>query len=215
MGKIKDKIIYENPIFVLILGLCSSLAITTKFENAYIMGICVLLVLLFSSTIVSLTRKIIPDNVKIPVYIIIVATFVTSIEIVLIKYVKDMYDILGVYLPLIVVNCIVLGRCLTVASKEKVLTSIKDALGIGIGYTIALMIIASIREILGSNTITLMDSISSLTGYKAIYTILPNSKIFPIPFFNSPAGAFITIGLLMALFNYLKEKREAKKDESN
>lgn len=215
MGKIKNKIIYENPIFVLILGMCSALAVTTKFENAYIMGFCVIFVLFFSSLIVSLTRKLIPDNVKIPVYIIIIATLVTSVELLLSKYVPVMYNVLGVYLPLIVVNCIVLGRCLTVASKEKVSTSIKDAFGIGIGYTLALMLIALIREILGSNTITLMDSISSLTGYRAVYKILPDNEFFPFTFFNSPAGAFITLGLLMTLFNYLKEKKEVKKNESN
>lgn len=215
MKLFKDKIINENPIFVLMLGMCSALAVTDKFENAYIMGLCVLVVLVFSNTIISLIKKIVPDNVRIPVYIMIIATFVTAIEMILNSYLPDIYKVLGIYLPLIVVNCIILGRTLSVASKNGLKKSFIDALGIGIGFTISLMLIALVREILGSNTITIMDGISNLTGYKMVYKVLPNNNVFPISIFSSPAGAFLTIGLLMGLFNYLKSKKEVSKNESN
>lgn len=204
MKTIKNGILNENPLFVLLLGLCPALAITTKFENAYIMGICILFILFFSSLIVSCIKKLVPDNVKIPVFILIIGTFVTITEMLLKAYIPKLYDILGIYLPLIVVNCIVLGRCLAVSSKEKVSKSLLDAIGIGIGYTLSLMLIALVREVLGTNTLTLMDGISSITGYKAIYTVLPQTNILPISILVEPAGAFLTIGLLLGLINTKK-----------
>lgn len=212
MKTIKNGIIQENPVFVLMLGLCSTLAITTKFENAYLMGICVTVVLIASNFLISLFRKWIPSSVKTPVYILIIATLVTVLELLLQYYAKDIYDVFGIYLPLIVVNCIILGRAIAVASKEKVGKSILDGIGIGLGYTIALMMVAAIREILGSNTITLMDSISSLTGYRAVYRIFPTNEFIPMNFLVSPAGAFLVVGLLMAIFNSLQK---GGKHESN
>ncbi len=212
MKYIKNGIVNENPVFVLLLGLCSTLAITTKFENAYLMGICVTTVLIASNFIVSLIRKWIPSSVKTPVYILIIATLVTIIELILKYYVRDVYEVFGIYLPLIVVNCIILGRALAVASKQNVWRSTLDGVGIGLGYTIALMMIACIREVLGNNTITLMDSISPITGYRAIYRVFPENELIPMSFLESPAGAFLTLGLLMALFNYL---RKGGKHESN
>ena len=185
MKKIINGIIFENPILVGTLGLCSALAVTNKFENAYVMGLCVLIVLTLSNLIISIIKKLVPENVKIPVYILIIATLVTIIEILLQKYVKPLYDVLGIYLPLIVVNCIILGRALQVASKEKIIPSVLDGIGVGLGYTLVLMIIALFREILGSNTLTLMDNISTLTGYKAIYKILPTNDILPINIFSA------------------------------
>lgn len=204
MKKFLKGIIFENPIFVLALGLCSSLAVTTKFENAYMMGICLLVTLVCSNIIVSIIRNLVPDNVRIPVFILIIGTFVTIIELLMGKYLPVLYKALGVYLPLIVVNCIVLGRALAVASKNKVSTSIVDALKIGLGYTFALMLIALIREVLGSGSITLMDSISTLTGYRFIIK-LPSAVCFPLSVFTSPAGAFLTLGLLTGLVNKIKE----------
>ena len=148
MKKLFNSIIKENPTFVLLLGLCPALAVTTKFENAYLMGICVLFILLVSNTIISIIKKLIPENVKIPCYILIIGTTVTITEIILKKYIPDLYNALGIYLPLIVVNCIVLGRALLVASKESVKNTILDSLGIGIGFTLAISLIALIREIL-------------------------------------------------------------------
>lgn len=191
----------ENPIFVLMLGLCSSLAVTTKVENAYLMGLSVFIVLLFSEIIVSIIKKFVPDNVKIPVYIVIIGTFVTILEIVLKEYINPLYNALSIYLPLIVVNCIVLGRVLSVSSKSNVKTSIKDSIGISIGYTLALILIALVREVLGSNTITLIDSLSEITNFKLIINVLPKNDLIPMSFMTSPAGAFIVLGILMALFN--------------
>ncbi len=205
MKTIQNGIIKENPVFVLLLGLCSTLAITTKFENAYLMGICVTIVLIVSNLIVSCIRKWIPESVKTPVYILIIATLVTIMELLLHSYARDVYQVFGIYLPLIVVNCIILGRALAVASKTSVCKSILDGFGIGLGYTIALMIIACIREVLGSNTITFMDSISTITGYRAIYRVFPENELIPISFLISPAGAFLTLGLLMAIFNAIRK----------
>ena len=202
MKKLFNSIIKENPTFVLLLGLCPALAVTTKFENAYLMGICVLFILLISNTIISIIKKLIPENVKIPCYILIIGTTVTITEIILKKYIPDLYNALGIYLPLIVVNCIVLGRALLVASKESVKNTILDSLGIGIGFTLAISLIALIREILGTNTLTIMDATKNITGYIAIYkNILPNISIYPIPKLVESSGAFLTLGLLLALFN--------------
>jgi len=214
MKVILNGIIKENPTFVLLLGLCPALAVTTKVENAYLMGFCVLVVLLFSSLIVSIIKKMVPESVKLPVYILIIGTFVTIIEVLLKNYVPVAYEILGIYLPLIVVNCIVLGRILAVSSKESTFYSLKDALGIGLGFTIAITLIAVVREVFGTGIITLMDATSSITGYRAIYQILPNTNILPISIFATPAGAFLTLGLLIPLFNFLKDKG-GKKHESN
>lgn len=212
MKRILKGIISENPTFVLLLGLCPALAVTTKFENAYLMGICVIIVLLFSNIIVSIIKKHVNENVKIPVFILIIGTFVTTLEILLEKYIPNLYEALGIYLPLIVVNCIVLGRAIEVASKESVKNSILDAIGVGLGFTLAISLIALIREVLGTNTITLMDSISSITGYRAIYTnILPNSNILPMQILVSPAGSFLVLGMLIALFN----KIGGKKNDTN
>lgn len=215
MKTIINGIIHENPTFVLLLGLCPALAVTNNFESAYIMGICVLAVLLFSNFVISLIKKIVPDNVRIPVYILIIGTFVTIVELLLQMYVPALYSVLGIYLPLIVVNCIVLGRALVVASKANVGKSILDALGIGIGFTVALMIIALFREVIGSNTLTLMDGLSSLTGYRAVYQIFPTNDILPMTMLKDPAGAFLTLGILIGVFNSLRNKKGRGKVESN
>ena len=164
MKRIINGIIKENPILVLLLGLCSALAITNNFEDSYIMGICVTIILTFSNITVSLIKKYVTKNVEIPVYILVISTFVTVLELLLKRYVNSLYQILGIYLPLIVVNCIVLGRALSVASKEKVSESIKDGIGIGLGYTLTLMIVGFVRELLGNGTITIMNSISEVTN---------------------------------------------------
>lgn len=210
MNKIINGIKNENPTFVLLLGMCPALATTTKFETAYLMGFCVLIVLLISNFIISCIKKQIPENVKIPVFILIIATIVTILELLLSHYIPELNKILGIYLPLIVVNCIVLGRGISVASKESIKNSVLDAIGIGLGFTLSLCLIASIREILGTNMITIMDTISTITGYKAIYYIFPENIWIPNPIFTSPAGAFLTIGLLLALFKHLGNRKKEK-----
>lgn len=206
MKTVFNGIVKENPTFVLLLGLCSALAVTTKVENAYLMGACVLVVLMLSTFVVSLIKRIVPKSVELPVYILIVGTIVTSLEVILKNYVPNLYQALGIYLPLIVVNCIVLGRILTVSSKEKIGYSLKDALGIGLGFTLAITLIALFREVLGTGNITLMDAISSVKGYRAIYNIIPSTNIFPISILVTPAGAFLTLGLLIPLFKFIIEK---------
>lgn len=211
MKTIWNGIIKENPVFVLMLGLCSVLAVTTTFEQSFMMGLCVLVVLTISNTIISLVRLIVPENVQTPVYILLIGTLVTILEILLKKYVPVLYESFGIYLSLIVVNCIVLGRAIQVASKNNVIKSFLDGIGIGLGYTLALMILGAIREIFGNNTITFMDKISSITGYRAVYRIFPENNVLPIEFLTTPSGAFMTLGLLLAVFQYFQNKKGAKK----
>lgn len=212
MKKMLKNIITENPIFVLMLGLCSSLAITTTVERAYLMGICVFVVLLCSNIMICIIKKFVPNNVQVPVYILIIGTFVTILEMLLNHFIHPLYEVLGIYLPLIVVNCIVLGRAISVASKENLKTSILDAISCGIGYLIALTMIAFCREVIGMGTITLMDSISSITGYRAIYRLYQPNTLFPFSIFSMEAGAFLCLGLLMAIINFIKNR--GKKHES-
>ena len=214
MKNIINGIIKENPIFSLMLGLCPALAITNKFENAYMMGLSFLVIIVCSTFIISLIKNIIPKNVKIPVYILIIGTFVTIVEILLKKYIPNIYSAFSIYLSLIVVNCIILGNALSINKKEKFSKTITKTIGIGLGFTIALCIIALFREILGTNTLTLMDSLSSITGYRAIYKIFPQNNILPMGIFNTPAGSFLILGLLLALFNFIKQKRGVKNEHN-
>lgn len=208
-GVFMKKIITENPVFVLMLGLCSTLAVTTKVENAIIMGICLTIVLILSNTIISILKKLIPESVKIPTYILIIGTMVTILEILLEKYAVQLYNVLGIYLPLIVVNCIVLGRAINVASRESVLNSMKDGFFIGLGYLFSLVVIALIREILGTGYLTIMDLSTSLTGYRMVYQIYEAGNILPLNILQTPAGAFFTLGFISLLFNLRRDKNES------
>jgi electron transport complex protein RnfE len=203
-------IIEDNPVFVLCLGLCPTLAVTFNLENAYTMGLSVLFVVLITNIIVSLISKYVDEEIRIPAYIIIIASSVTILELLLGKYLPAISKSLGIYLPLIVVNCIVLGRALSYASSHNVINSIKDAFKAGIGFTLALSLLGLIREVLGSNQITIMDNISPLTGYIMKYTIFFKNELIPNPLFLSPAGAFITLGFLIAFINVLRNRGEAK-----
>lgn len=193
------RLLKEGPIFGLMLGLCSSLAITTNVENAIIMGISVTLVLILSNMIISMLKNIISKNIMIPSYILIISTLVTVLDITLKNYLPNISSSLGIYIPLIIVNCIVLGRAINYASLNKVISSIFDGFKMGFSYTISLMIIAFVREILGNHTITIIDKLSSILGFKLIIK-LPNLVIFNNSIFVSSAGAFLTLGLLMAIF---------------
>ena len=208
MKTIINGIFKENPVLILLLGLCSALAVTTTLESAYIMGFCVLVVLIASEFLVSMIKKIVPDNVKIPTYILIIGTFVTIVEILLSKFVPKVYEVLNIYLPLIIVNCIVLGRCLNVASKKSIGYSLLDAIGMGLGYTLALSMIAFIRELFGSGTITLIDNLSTLTKSKFIIEVF--DKGYLPNFLVSPSGAFLVVGFLLAFINFVKEKKVHK-----
>lgn len=204
MKKFLKELITKNPIFSLCLGLCSSLAVTTTFENGYLMGLSVLLVLILSNTIISVIGKYINSKIRIPVFITIIAILVTILEMSIKKYIPALSNSLGLYIPLITVNCIILGRALSYASKHKIKESIVDAFKMGLGYTLTLSVLGLIREVLGSNTITLMDKTSSLTGYIAKYNIFPSNNIIPNQLFLTSAGAFLTLGLLMGIVNACK-----------
>ena len=205
MKKIFNYLFKDNLVFTLVLGLCSLLAVTTTFEKSYMMGIVVLIVLLISNTVVSIIRKFVNDEVRIPVYIIIISTIVTIIQMILNKYSKPLYDAFGIYLPLVIVNCVILGRALSFASNQKLIPSIKDALKNGIGYTIAISIIGLLRELLGNGTITIMDKISSITGYREIVKVFnePINKLF-----LTSGGAFILLGIIIAVINGLRGEEE-------
>jgi electron transport complex protein RnfE len=184
-------IIISNPVFVLALGLCPVLAVSNSLDNAFGMSAGVLFVLLGSNVIVAAIRKAIPNIVRIPVFIVIIATFVTIVGLVFEAYIPALYDSLGIYLPLIVVNCIILGRAEVFASKNRILYSIADALGASIGFMLALVIISFFRQILGSGEL----SVFGIALFK-----LPVLGENPMLLFVLPPGAFLVIGLLLALF---------------
>ena len=178
-------IIRENPTFVLILGMCPTLGTTTSAINGAGMGIATMFVLIMSNIVISLIKNLIPDKVRIPAFIVVIAWFVTVIQRLMEAYVPSLYETLGVFIPLIVVNCIILGRAEAFASKHNVLDSALDGLGIGLGFTLSLTVIGAVREILGSG---------SVFGYKFI------EGDGMIAFVLAP-GAFLVLGYLMVLFN--------------
>ena len=187
-------IIISNPVFILALGLCPTLAVTSSLDNALGMSAGVIFVLLCSNIIISIIRKATPAAARIPVFIVVIATFVTILSLVFQAYIPPLYESLGIYLALIVVNCIILGRAEVFASKNSVLLSIGDALGIGIGFTLALVIISLLREILGTGSL-------SVFGFQLFK--IPVLSASPMTFFILPPGAFLVIGLLLALFKWL------------
>lgn len=197
----------NNPIFTMMLGLCSALAVTTTLENGIIMGISVTVVLILSNTIISLFGNVINDNIRIPAYILIISTLVTLIDVLLKKYIPSVSDSLGIYIPLIIVNCLILGRAINFASKNGVVKSIKDGFVMGGKYSLALIIISLVREILGSGSISIIDKLSQILGFKLIIN-LPKFSVFPNPFFVSSAGAFLTLGLILALLYKGDDKNE-------
>ncbi len=187
----------ENPVFVLVLGMCPVLAITTSVLNALGMGLAFTAVLIMSNLIISLIRKFIPNDIRIPAYIVVIATLVTIVDMVMHAYTYNIYESLGIFIPLIVVNCVVLGRAEAFASKNGVFSSIIDAVGMGVGYTIAIIIISSVREILGSGTFLGFD-------------VTPFNLVTPATIFVIAPGAFITLGLLLGTINSIKAARDKK-----
>ena len=181
----------ENPVFILLLGMCPTLGVTTTLQNAIGMGLSVLFVLLFSNFVISSLRKVIPVQVRIPAFIVIIATGVTVLEMLLQAYLPDLANQLGIFIPLIVVNCIILGRAESFASKNKISDSLVDALGMGLGFTLGLVILGGVRELIGTG---------SLLGFQ----LLPEPISFPI--LSYPAGAFLTMGLIIAIFNACRFK---------
>lgn len=197
--------IKENPLLVLNIGLCSSLGVTTSIFNGIGMGIGMTFVLVMSEIVISLFRKFIPPAIRLPVFIIIIAAFTTIVQLVLQAYVESLYDALGVFLPLIVVNCIIMGRVEAFASKNNIGNSILDALGMGIGYTIVLVLISLIRELLGGGTL--------LAGTALKIEVIPEA--YRIGLFNSAPGGFLVFGILAAVVQAGKRAAAQKKASKN
>lgn len=197
--------IKENPLLVLNIGLCSSLGVTTSIFNGIGMGIGMTFVLVMSEIVISLFRKFIPSAIRLPVFIIIIAAFTTIVQLVLQAYVESLYDALGVFLPLIVVNCIIMGRVEAFASKNNIGNSILDALGMGIGYTIVLVLISLIRELLGGGTL--------LAGTALKIEVIP--EVYRIGLFNSAPGGFLVFGILAAVVQAGKRAAAQKKASKN
>lgn len=195
-GVFVNGIIQENPIFRLVLGLCPTIAVTTSLMNAVGMGAAATFVLICSNMLVSLLRNFIPDKVRIPCFIVIIAMFVTVVQMVMQAFVPALYESLGLFIPLIVVNCIILARAESFASKNGVIASAVDGLGMGIGFTIALMAIAFFRELIGAGT---------LFGLPVFGADYPQVLLFILA-----PGGFLVLGVLMAVVNHVLSKSQQK-----
>lgn len=194
----------EIPLFRLVLGTCPTLAVTTSATNGVGMGIATTFVLVASNIMISLLRKIIPDMIRIPAFIIVIASFVTVTDLMMAAFTPELHHALGIFIPLIVVNCIVLARAEAFASKNNIIRSTADGLGMGIGFTIVLILLGSVREILGNGT---WFDMPALTGVMGLF----DYEYQPMIVMVLPPGAFIGLGLLVALANKIEEKRKGKR----
>lgn len=193
--RLYNGLVKENPVFVLMLGMCPTLAVTTSAINGFGMGMSSLVVLAVSNLVISMLRKIIPDEVRLPAFIVVVASFVTVVELLMEAYLQSLYAALGIYIPLIVVNCIILGRAEAYASKNPPLLSLFDGIGMGLGFTVGLTIIGAIREILGSGSVFGI----AIPGFE------------PMAFFIRAPGAFLVLAVLVAIMNAVGIKNRANK----
>lgn len=189
----KNGLINENPIFVQLVGMCSTLAVTTNVLNSFAMGMAVIAVLVGSNVVISALRKVIPDKIRIPAFVVVIATFVTIVEMFMRAYAQPIYEALGIFLPLIVVNCIIFARAEAFAFKNKVIPSIVDGISVGLGYTVAIVILGAIREILGAGT---------FLGKQ-----LFGAAFQPATIFVMPPGAFIVLGLMIGIFNIVRNRK--------
>ena len=198
LKKFTKGLLIENPLLVLSIGLCSSLGVTTSVFNGFGMGISMTFVLLMSEIVISIFKKLIPQAIRLPVFIIIIAAFTTIVQMVLQAYVPALYSALGVFLPLIVVNCIIMGRVEAFASKNSIGDSVLDALGMGVGYTIVMVAISLIRELFGAGTL--------LAGTALKIEIIP--EVYRIGLLNSAPGGFIVFGIIGAIVQFTKRKNK-------
>lgn len=198
--RVKNGLVTENPIFVQVLAMCPTLAVTSSTKNALGMGIATTIVLICSNMLIAALRKLIPDKVRMPAYIVVIASFVTIIEMFIQGYVPALYKSLGIFIPLIVVNCVILGRAEAYASKNPIIPSIFDGLGMGLGFTLALTLVGLVREIIG---------VGSILGF----TIMPEAYK-PASIMILAPGAFITLGFLMAILNYINIRKADKEGTS-
>ncbi len=200
MKSLKEGIITNNPTFVQLIGMCPTLGVTTNAINGLAMGLATAAVLVGSNLAISLIKKIVPDEIRIPVFVVVIATFVTAVGMIIEAYQPELNKSLGLFIPLIVVNCLILGRAEAFASKSSALESIFDGIGMGLGFTLALTILGAIREILGSG---------ALFG-KAIM----GASFQPSIMFILPPGAFFVLGLLVAIINKVNNVKKAKNTET-
>lgn len=203
--RIYNGLIKENPTFVLTLGMCPTLAVTTSAINGIGMGLSSTVVLVMSNLLISLLRKVIPDGVRMPAFIVIVASFVTVVQFLMQGYLPSLYDSLGIYIPLIVVNCIILGRAEAYASKNPAIPSAFDGLGMGLGFTCAITILGAIRELIGAGTIL-------STGSSALVDFT-NYGFTPASIFILAPGAFFVLAMCIAVMNRIKRKHGMKPAE--
>lgn len=195
---LKSGIIDNNPVLIQLVGLCSVLGVSTTVMNALGMGVAVIVVATLSNLVVSLLRNFIPDEVRIPCYIVVIASFVTMVDMVMKAYTPGLYGQLGIFIPLIVVNCLILARAEGFANKNKILPSIVDGFANGVGYTMTIVILAFVRELLGSGAIF---------GHE----LLSGEGIKPIGIIAQAPGSFIVLGIILAVFNYVSSKKEEGK----
>lgn len=196
---VKNGLIKENPVLVLLLGTCPTLAVTTSAINGLGMGVSTMAVLISSNIVIALLKSVIPDKVRIPSFIVVIAGFVTIVSLLLQAYAPDINDALGLFIPLIVVNCIILGRAEMFASKNKVVDSALDGLGMGLGFTFALFLMGSIRELVGNGTWMGITLTADLISPMSIFMLAP--------------GAFFTYGILIAAINFLSKGKAIKRTE--
>ena len=204
----KEGLLTKNPVTVQLLGMCSTMAITTMLFNGIGMGISVLIILTCSNIVISLLRKVIPPKIRIACYIVVIAGFVTMVDLLLQAYLPSLSESLGVFIPLIVVNCIILGRAEAFASKNSVGASLLDGIFQGIGYTIALIIMCVVRELLGSGTI--LGGFSFINNGGGIRVI---PEVYPALLVVLPVGGFLTLGCLIAASQWLMDRIETKERE--
>lgn len=191
----KNGIIKDNPVLVQLIGMCSVLAVSTSVDNSLAMGIAVTVVLIGSNFVISLLKNVIPDEIRIPAFVVVIATFVTVVEMVMRANFQSIYESLGIFLPLIVVNCIILARAEAFAFNNDILPSIVDGLGTGLGYTLSMVVLGTIREVFGAGT---------FMG-KEVF----GSAFKPMGILVMPAGAFIVLGILIGIFNHLQNRKKA------
>lgn len=192
---IKNGILDENPIFIQVIGMCPTLAVTSSVMNGLGMGISTAAVLICANIVISLIRKVVPDMVRIPAFVVVIAGFTTIVQFLLEAFMPELNAALGIYIPLIVVNCIILGRAEAFASKNGPVDALFDGVGMGLGFTVALAAIGAVRELIGSG---------SLLGLQVLPESFPQTLIFIMA-----PGAFLTLGVLMAVLNYFKNKKSA------
>ncbi len=203
MRDLKNGVLLDNPVFMQTIGLCPTLATTTSLSNAIGMGVAATVILIASNVVISALRKFIPDKVRIAAFITVIAAFVTIVDLSLQAFIPSLAASLGLFLPLIVVNCIILGRAEAYASKNKVLPSAVDGVCMGLGFTFALVLMGFLRELLGAGTIA-----AGIIGTKGI--MIPGLSAYPATVMILPAGGFLAMGFIFAALQYIMSKKEGK-----